>query len=100
MPGPLNASCIAASWPGSAKTPPDQYGSMDASLSAGVPTVESCAQKAEPGARSRRIPVTKSLTGPDGAATDRRVPGRKPNRAAVCAVAATASIPGGTAALA
>ena len=27
MPGPLNASCIAASWSGSAKTPPTQNGS-------------------------------------------------------------------------
>ena len=99
MPGPLNAFCIATSWPGSAKTPPTQNG-MDVALScwsAGLPAVESCVQKVEPGARSRTIAVTKSPTGPDGVATDRRLPGCNPNRAAVCVVAATASIPAGTA---
>ena len=49
------------------------------------------------GARSRTIAVTKSLTGPVGVATDRRLPGCNPNRAAICVVAATATIPAGTA---
>ena len=99
MPGPLNASCIAASWSGSAKTPPTQNGMVAAvsCWSAGVPAVESCVQKVEPGARSRTIAVTKSPTGPAGVATDRRLPGCNPNRAAVCVVAATATIPAGTA---
>ena len=44
--------------------------------------------------------MTKSPTGPDGVATDRRLPGCSPNRAAICVVAATATIPAGTAALA
>ena len=100
IPGPSNASCIAISWPGSAKTPPTQNGVSEAfsCWSAGVPAVESCVQKVEPGARSRTIAVTKSPTGPDGVASDRRLPGCKPYRAAVCVVAATATIPAGTAA--
>ena len=99
MPGPLNASCIAASWSGSAKTPPTQNGMVAAvsCWSAGVPAIGSCAQKVEPGARSRTIAVTKSLTGPVEVATDRRLPGCNPNRAAICVVAATATIPAGTA---
>ena len=41
MPGPLNAFCIAASWSGSAKTPPTQNGMVAAvsCWSAGVPAV-------------------------------------------------------------
>ena len=40
--------------------------------------------------------VTKSMTGPDGGSSIRRLPGWSPNRAAVCVLAATATAPGGT----
>ena len=65
-----------------------------------MPAVGSCVQKVEAGARSARIAVTNSVTGPDGVASDRRLPGCSPNRAAICVVAATATAPAGTAVLA
>ena len=66
--------------------------------SVGFATVVSCCQKVEPGSRCRTIAVTTSVTGPDGVASVRRLPGCIPNRAAICVVAATPTAPGGTAA--
>ena len=51
-PGPLNAFCIAASWSGSAMTPPTQYGRLvggELLERRACPTVVSCVQKVEPG---------------------------------------------------
>ena len=80
-------------------TPPTQNGMLApvSCCSAGVPAVGSCVQKVEPGARSRTIAVTRSPTEPDEVVTDRRLPGCNPNRAAIWVVAATATIPAGTA---
>ena len=98
----MNAFCIAPNWSGSANTPPIQNGMLAAvsCRSDGVPAVGSCVQNVEPGALSRSIAVTKSWTGPDGVAVARRLPGCSPYRAAICVVAATASIPAGTEVLA
>jgi hypothetical protein len=59
MPGPLNWFCIAASWSGSAMSPPTQYGWPPVGmLSSGVPTRMSWFQKVEPGSRLASTAVT------------------------------------------
>ena len=60
----------------------------------------SWAQKVEAGARSARIAVTNSVTGPSTVCTCIRLPGCTPNRPAICAVTDTASAPVGAAVLA
>ena len=65
-----------------------------------MPTVASCIQKVEAGARSATIPVTYSRTAPAGVCSDSRVPGCRPNRYAICVVAATPTAPAGTLAVA
>ncbi len=57
----------------------------------------SWAQKVDPTACCRTIPVTTSVIAPAGETSASRLPGRRPNRAAVCGVTATASVPAGSA---
>ena len=97
MPNPPNAACTAASWPGSANTPPAQYGEpRGGMLSEGTATAGSSVQKAEPASRSLTIAVTTRVVWPDGVLRARLLPGCSPNIAAVCAVAATPTAPAGT----
>ncbi len=97
MPYPPNAACTAASWPGSANTPPAQYGELRGGvLSDGTATAGSSVQKAEPGSRSLTIAVTTRVLWPEGMVSARLLPGCSPNSAAVCAVAATPTAPAGT----
>jgi hypothetical protein len=92
-----NTFCIAASWPGSAKIAPTQYG-IDPGISDGALASGSCVQKAESAPLSATIAVTTSVTVPAAwVASVRRLPGRSPYRAAVCALAATATVPAGSA---
>ena len=63
---------------------------------AGWATVWSAVQNAEPGSRSRRIPVTASLIGPVPDATANREPTRRPIRVAVAPVTTTPSRPPGS----
>ena len=58
--------------------------------------VVSWRQKVEPAARCRTMAVTNRVAGPDLVASVRRLPGCRPNRAAVWVVAATATAPAGT----
>ncbi len=57
----------------------------------------SCAQKVDPAWRCRTIAVTASVSVPVELTTVTRLPGCSPNRAAVCGVTATASVPAGSA---
>ncbi len=97
MPDPPNAACIAARSPGSANTPPAQYGELrGGTLSDGTATAGSRVQKAEPGSRSFTIAVTTRVVLPGAVVSARLLPGCSPNSAAVCAVAATPTAPAGT----
>ena len=57
--------------------------------------VVSCCQKVDPPSRTRTMAVTKRVAGPDLVVSVRRLPGWRPNRAAVGTVAATATAPAG-----
>src|ERR1700683_2517945 len=92
-----NACCIAVSWPGSAISPPAQYGeAWGGVLSAGAATVGSRVQKAEPGSRSWTIAVTTTVEAPSEVSSSRLAPGRSPRTLAVWVVAATPTAPAGT----
>jgi hypothetical protein len=57
----------------------------------------SCAQKVDPACRCRTIAVTASVMIPVELTTAIRLPACSANRAAVCGVTATASVPAGSA---
>ena len=97
-PGARNAFCISASWSGSASSPPTQYGvALGGWARDGTPATGSCCQKVEPLPCCRTIAVTTSVTAAPAVASVRRLPGCSANRAAVCGVAATATVPLGSA---
>ena len=65
--------------------------------SEGWPASGSCIQNVEAAPCGRMMPVTTSVTGPVATLSVIRLPGCSPNRAAVCVLTATATVPAGSA---